>query len=116
MRFVTYLTSENQHRVGIVYQNTMIDVEGGLKWLSASSGSPISASGLASLDILTIIRKQDEFMPLLRSLLAAYQEKKLPQTYTMAESQVRLISPIPRPLSMRDGYAFRQHVEAARRN
>jgi fumarylacetoacetate (FAA) hydrolase len=27
-----------------------------------------------------------------------------------------LLSPIPRPLSMRDGYAFRQHVEAARRN
>lgn len=28
----------------------------------------------------------------------------------------RLLSPVPRPTSMRDGYAFRQHVEAARRN
>jgi fumarylacetoacetate (FAA) hydrolase len=26
------------------------------------------------------------------------------------------MSPVPRPTSMRDGYAFRQHVEAARRN
>jgi fumarylacetoacetate (FAA) hydrolase len=26
------------------------------------------------------------------------------------------VSPIPRPLSIRDGYAFRQHVETARRN
>ncbi|MFN7685834.1 MAG: fumarylacetoacetate hydrolase family protein [Oligoflexia bacterium] len=31
-------------------------------------------------------------------------------------SEVRLLSPIPRPISMRDGYAFRQHVESARRN
>src|SRR5207302_1548794 len=29
---------------------------------------------------------------------------------------VALRAPIPRPPSMRDGYAFRQHVEAARRN
>lgn len=31
-------------------------------------------------------------------------------------SEVTLLSPVPRPTSMRDGYAFRQHVEAARRN
>ena len=30
--------------------------------------------------------------------------------------QVELLSPIPNPPSMRDGYAFRQHVETARRN
>jgi fumarylacetoacetate (FAA) hydrolase len=30
--------------------------------------------------------------------------------------QVQLLSPVPRPTSMRDGYAFRQHVAAARRN
>ncbi|MCS7188440.1 MAG: fumarylacetoacetate hydrolase family protein [Bacteroidia bacterium] len=29
---------------------------------------------------------------------------------------VRVLSPIRRPVSLRDGYAFRQHVEAARRN
>src|SRR5258706_170041 len=27
-----------------------------------------------------------------------------------------LIAPVPRPPSLRDGYAFRQHVETARRN
>jgi hypothetical protein len=31
-------------------------------------------------------------------------------------NQVTLLSPIPRPPSMRDGYAFRQHVMTARRN
>jgi fumarylacetoacetate (FAA) hydrolase len=31
-------------------------------------------------------------------------------------AQVELLSPVPHPTSCRDGYAFRQHVEAARRN
>ncbi|MCZ7557812.1 MAG: fumarylacetoacetate hydrolase family protein [Bacteroidia bacterium] len=30
--------------------------------------------------------------------------------------EVTLLAPVPKPTSMRDGYAFRQHVEAARRN
>lgn len=29
---------------------------------------------------------------------------------------LQLLAPVPHPTSMRDGYAFRQHVEAARRN
>jgi len=31
-------------------------------------------------------------------------------------ADVSLLAPVPRPTSVRDGYAFRQHVEAARRN
>ena len=34
--------------------------------------------------------------------------------YPLAD--VQLLAPVPHPTSMRDGYAFRQHVEAARRN
>lgn len=34
----------------------------------------------------------------------------------LAEKDVRLDAPIPNPTSCRDGYAFRQHVAAARRN
>jgi fumarylacetoacetate (FAA) hydrolase len=35
---------------------------------------------------------------------------------SVALSEDILAAPVPRPTSMRDGYAFRQHVEAARRN
>lgn len=31
-------------------------------------------------------------------------------------NQIKLLSPVPKPTSMRDGYAFRQHVATARRN
>ncbi len=34
----------------------------------------------------------------------------------VAESSVKLEAPVPNPTSCRDGYAFRQHVAAARRN
>ncbi|MEP7220992.1 MAG: fumarylacetoacetate hydrolase family protein, partial [Bacteroidota bacterium] len=33
-----------------------------------------------------------------------------------AVADAHIVAPVPRPTSMRDGYAFRQHVEAARRN
>ncbi|HEY2513255.1 MAG TPA: fumarylacetoacetate hydrolase family protein, partial [Polyangiaceae bacterium] len=38
------------------------------------------------------------------------------QPFSRPLGSVTLCSPLPRPLSMRDGYAFRQHVETARRN
>ncbi|MFM9057111.1 MAG: fumarylacetoacetate hydrolase family protein, partial [Bacteroidota bacterium] len=31
-------------------------------------------------------------------------------------ASVEVLAPVPHPTSCRDGYAFRQHVEAARRN
>src|SRR5690606_2917191 len=31
-------------------------------------------------------------------------------------AEAQLLAPVPRPTSCRDGYAFRQHVESARRN
>ncbi len=30
--------------------------------------------------------------------------------------EVNLLAPVPHPASLRDGYAFRQHVETARKN
>ena len=68
------------------------------------------------LDILTLIREFDEWKPQLEKILSKAKEKTLPAQQIIAESSVQLISPIPVPVSMRDGYAFRQHVEAARRN
>lgn len=35
---------------------------------------------------------------------------------SLAISDIKFLACVPRPPSMRDGYAFRQHVEAARRN
>jgi fumarylacetoacetate (FAA) hydrolase len=44
------------------------------------------------------------------------EEGKIAQGKGISFDSVEVLSPIPFPSSCRDGYAFRQHVEAARRN
>ncbi len=41
---------------------------------------------------------------------------RISQVRGIPVEQVQLLSPVPSPTSCRDGYAFRQHVETARRN
>ncbi len=61
-----------------------------------------------------LIRRADALMPIARSVLGGGQT--IPSRALLPESEVRLLAPLPHPASMRDGYAFRQHVETARRN
>ena len=67
--------------------------------------------GLSTLDV---VRRHEELLPEARSLAAG--EASLPSGTLVPEDEVRLLAPLPRPVSVRDGYAFRQHVETARRN
>lgn len=70
-----------------------------------------AADARLAVDMLTLIQRQDELMPVARGLVAA------PPAHALRSlSEVTLLAPVPRPVSMRDGYAFRQHVATARRN
>jgi fumarylacetoacetate (FAA) hydrolase len=115
MKLVTFLSSDRQERVGILSQGQVIDARDGLEWLegqSATSGGAKQAGTVT--DMLAVIREQKTLLPLFKKLVEA--QSKLPASALQPEAQAYFLSPIPRPLSMRDGYAFRQHVEAARRN
>ena len=48
--------------------------------------------------------------------VAAWADHHREDIESLAIEEVTLLAPVPRPTSMRDGYAFRQHVAAARRN
>ncbi|MGA2082979.1 MAG: fumarylacetoacetate hydrolase family protein [Holophaga sp.] len=63
-----------------------------------------------AVDMLTLIRDQDELMPRAWALAAD------PGRSLLDPGAVTLLAPVPRPPAMRDGYAFRQHVATARRN
>ncbi|HEY3401654.1 MAG TPA: fumarylacetoacetate hydrolase family protein [Geothrix sp.] len=97
MKLVTFLKADAE-RIGAVMADGRI--------LDFAAAEPRLA-----MDMLTLIRRQDELMPLARALAATPP----PQALIEAAS-VRLLAPVPRPVSMRDGYAFRQHVATARRN
>ncbi|MFN8011069.1 MAG: fumarylacetoacetate hydrolase family protein [Holophagaceae bacterium] len=62
-----------------------------------------------AVDMLALIRNQDALMPLARAAVSA-------PSAVLEPGDVTLLAPVPRPVSMRDGYAFRQHVTTARRN
>ena len=71
--------------------------------------------------VLGFIERDRKVRPLAVEALAAYARGALPAStaagaIAMPVADVTLLAPIPRPPSMRDGYAFRQHVETARRN
>jgi fumarylacetoacetate (FAA) hydrolase len=58
----------------------------------------------------------DELFPLVQAGDLAIQEGHLNSKKAVAIGNVQVLAPVPFPASCRDGYAFRQHVEAARRN
>jgi fumarylacetoacetate (FAA) hydrolase len=71
--------------------------------------------------VLGFIEHAKDARPAADEVLAAHAKGALPNGtetgwLTLPASEVTLHAPIPRPPSMRDGYAFRQHVETARKN
>ncbi len=60
--------------------------------------------------ILEFLKNSDENLKKAQALVASGSLPKI------ATREITLLSPIPNPPSMRDGYAFRQHVMTARRN
>ncbi|WLT32192.1 fumarylacetoacetate hydrolase family protein [Geothrix sp. PMB-07] len=97
MKLVTFLQTGSE-KIGAVLADGRI--------LDFAAAEPRLA-----VDMLTLIRRQDELLPLAKALVAAP-----PAAAVIEAASVQLLAPIPRPVSMRDGYAFRQHVSTARRN
>jgi len=92
MKLVTF-RSNDRERVGAVMADGRI--------IDLAAGDPRLA-----VDMITLIREQDELMPLARAATGPLLDP----------AGVTLLAPVPRPVAMRDGYAFRQHVATARRN
>lgn len=67
------------------------------------------------------LRGGDAALDTARKVEAWFREAGKPaevegETIAYPAASVRLVAPVPHPTSVRDGYAFRQHVETARRN
>jgi fumarylacetoacetate (FAA) hydrolase len=58
----------------------------------------------------------DELLPITQAGELAIREGHINPVKAVPLDQVQLLAPVPFPVSCRDGYAFRQHVAAARRN
>ncbi|MCS6912640.1 MAG: fumarylacetoacetate hydrolase family protein [Myxococcales bacterium] len=120
MRLVTF-QAESGPRHGVLSEDgeRVIDLLAALRQHEARAGRATDEQSVGRRyghDMIGLIERADEALPIVRALLAQEAGGELPGEAVRALSTVRLLAPIPRPVSMRDGYAFRQHVEAARRN
>jgi fumarylacetoacetate (FAA) hydrolase len=86
----------SQARLGLIKGEDVVDVA-------------LASNNTLEQSMISFLEGGERSMDIARKLLESSDA-----SYTMNE--VTLLSPVPRPTSMRDGYAFRQHVEAARRN
>ena len=117
MKYITFL-HEAEERFGVFVDHVVLDVREAHKLMLQETGrddkqlpkkiisflSEGEPSRRALHNLVTWFRAVD--LPLhLRGIRIAYNAE-----------EIKMLAPIPHPTSMRDGYAFRQHVEAARRN
>lgn len=101
MKLVTYI-KEDYEQLGLIVNGKIYDTD------SLHPDLPISMA--------MFLNFWDDVYPI--ALAAEQQLKKNIPTSIIGHniSDVDLLAPVPHPTSCRDGYAFRQHVAAARRN
>ncbi len=115
MKLVTYAWG-NAQRFGIAIEEQWIaDVARCYRLAKNSFAAPLERLPADLLAFLQIGAAGWDALRLLDEWLAK-EYGNLQEPEVIAASRVQLSAPLPRPVSMRDGYAFRQHVETARRN
>jgi fumarylacetoacetate (FAA) hydrolase len=115
MKLVTYSISREPaaaERAGLLTGDVIVDLARALGALGRS---------VDGASVLGLVREGARGLDAAREALDAHAAKKLPDAHAggpvvVPAKDARLHAPIPRPPSMRDGYAFRQHVETARKN
>lgn len=102
MKLVTYITNNSEFKPGIYANDRIYSITEAANTLGVSIPE----------SILGIIQQGEAAFDILRNI----QSKLIADELIAPVEYIKLASPIPNPPSCRDAYAFRQHVEAARRN
>jgi len=115
MKLCTFISADAE-RIGAFVDNRVVDLC--LAHAAAlTNGEPLQF-GVCSADIVELLQLGEAGMKELQDVISWYQAQPESAQVQLSHSLdgLHFQSPVPRPTSMRDGYAFRQHVEAARRN
>lgn len=101
MKLVTYL-HEGHDRLGIV-------VDGNIYAMDALHNDLPNTMAM-------LLNFWDEFMPMAKLVEQKIKDGLVRNVLGTPITDAKIFAPVPHPTSCRDGYAFRQHVAAARRN
>ena len=125
MKLVTYKTDPQGHlRAGVVLGDAILDLASAVAWFEHGKGRPCDTAHVTDrygAGVLGFVQRAADARPVADEVCNLHASGKLPPSFegaplTRPLAGSILVAPIPRPPSMRDGYAFRQHVETARRN
>jgi fumarylacetoacetate (FAA) hydrolase len=124
VRLVTFESGGRESFGALIDDETLVDLPVGFAWHAADQGRSASADAIAGTygtTLLDVVRRETFAMPVVRDIERRARTKELPEAFANRPlrrplKDVTLRAPIPRPPSMRDGYAFRQHVATARKN
>ena len=105
MKFVTYKEPRGE-RLGIYLNGRIFDLSDN----ALATGSEIVKTTMAGF-----LEEGEEAMQSAKKVETAIKNGN-PKAKAVVASENDLLAPVPHPASCRDGYAFRQHVAAARRN
>jgi len=103
MKLVSY-QHDSEERLGIFLNQKIFD----LKDCALQIGIKLPSK------IKKFLKKFHENLLVAKKVEEAITSGKIQKFYS--EQEIKLLAPVPKPTSCRDGYAFRQHVATARRN
>jgi fumarylacetoacetate (FAA) hydrolase len=101
MKLVSYL-KEEQDQLAVLVDGLLYDME----YLHPDLPNSMSM----------FLNYWEDALPVAQSGAQMIEEGRIAQGKGIPYDSVQILSPVPFPTSCRDGYAFRSHVEAARRN
>jgi len=101
MKLVSYL-KDGHDQLAVLIDNSLYDMD---------SLHPELPSG-----INVFLNYWEDYFPLAQQLDQSIKEGMSMRAKGKPYDSVQMLAPVPLPSSCRDGYAFRQHVETARRN
>jgi fumarylacetoacetate (FAA) hydrolase len=111
-------------RAGVLAGTDVIDLARAFAWYEHAHGRRCDEAHVGDrygTSVLGFVERAARARPVADEIVTAYEKDVLPTHFegalvTAPAASVTLRAPIPRPPSMRDGYAFRQHVVTARKN
>jgi fumarylacetoacetate (FAA) hydrolase len=101
MKLVSYLLND-EDRVGFFIDGKVYDLN--------------ELDGMLPSNMEFLLHAWDEYFGIANHFYQELKAGNLPKAKFRNYDELHHLAPVPKPTSCRDGYAFRQHVEAARRN
>jgi len=105
MKLISFINRKNdKERTGIFFNNRIYDLKNSANEIGINLPSKMNK----------ILNNWEALNSKIKKVEQSIRKQKIKDS--LKKKEIKLLAPVPHPSSCRDGYAFRQHVETARRN